>query len=319
MVLYYSGDRAVPLVDVVMQNGSGSTGTQTALSGQYEMMGMLPGDWDVQPVKMGDANSAISSLDAAYVLQATIGSRALTSAQRLACDVTGNGTISSLDAARILQLIVGSLPRFPVAETCGTDWIFIPDPEQAENQSIIEPQIGSGACQLGGISLNPLSSALYGQDFRGVLFGDCTGNWQPGTASALRIANGDNATVHVRRPRRTRNGKVKVRITVRTDTPFNALDLGLVYDPSQLDLVGATLRDSTAEAIVRHGASESGVAKVVVASGLPLASNGRATLTLELDASRSDAAVSRVDVFRAEIDEQPADIVVHRARRGRTR
>jgi hypothetical protein len=135
----------------------------------------------------------------------------------------------------------------------------------------------------------------------------------------LRIASADNATVHVRRPRMTRAGRVKLQITIRTDTPFNALDLDLVYDPSQFELVGATLRDSTGDAIISHGTNGSGVARVVVASGLPLGSNGHATLTLELAASRRDGALDGVQVFRAEIDEQPADIVIHRTRRGRTR
>lgn len=318
MVMYYNGHRAVPLVDVVLENGSGSTATQTAYSGQYEMTGMSPTDWNVQPVKLGDVNSAISSLDAAYVLQAAIGLRNLTAEQQLACDVTGNGTVSSLDAARILQLVVGALSRFPVSESCGSDWIFVPAPAQAENQQVTTPHIEGGACQPGCISLNPLSGAVQNQDFLGVLFGDCTGNWQPGTASALQIANGDGAKVHVRRPRRTRTGTVKLRITVQTHAPFNALDLGLVYDATQLELVGAALRHPTRDAIVTYGENGSGVANVVVASGLPLGSNGRADLTLEL-ANRGNGPVGPIDVFRAQIDEQPASIVRHQPRRARLR
>jgi hypothetical protein len=308
------------LVDVVLQNGSGSTATQTAFSGEYEVMGMSPGDWNVRPVKMGDENSAVSSLDAAFVLQAAIGLRTLSSQQKLACDVTGNGTSSALDAARILQLVVGALQRFPVAESCGSDWIFVPAPAQAENQVVIEPHIETGTCELGGISLNPLVSAVYGQDFHGVLFGDCTGNWQPGTGSALRIANtkGKGATVHVRRPRKTRTGGVKLQVTVRTESPFNALDLGLVYDPSQLELVGATLRNPTPGALVNFGSNGSGVASVGVASGLPLGSNGRVTLTLELR-TRGEGSVGSINVFRGQIDEQPVDIVSHGTRRSRPR
>lgn len=320
MVMYYIGDhRAVPSVDVLMQNGSGGAATQTAFSGQYELMGMSPGDWELCPVKMGDSNSAVSALDAAHVLQNAVGMRTFSAAQKLACDVTGNGSVSSLDAARILQFVVGTLPRFPVAETCGTDWVFIPAPAQAENQLVVEPYIQTGMCQLGGISLNPLTSAVYGQDFQGVLFGDCTGNWQPDAGSALRRGNDTSATVHVRRPRQNRSGKVKLQIAIRAEAPFNALELGLVYDAARLELVGAKLRKATPDAIVTYGSSGNGVANVVAASGYPLGSNGAATLILEFDASRSDGPLGSIDVFRAQIDEQPASIVNHGTRRQRTR
>ena len=59
------------------------------------------------PRKLGDRGSAISALDAAYVLQHVVGMRTLDDAQQLACDVSGNGTLSALDATRILQLTVG--------------------------------------------------------------------------------------------------------------------------------------------------------------------------------------------------------------------
>ena len=55
------------------------------------------------------------ALDAALVLQASGGVRALDAEHRVACDVTGNGSVSPLDAARILQAVVGDLPRFPAA------------------------------------------------------------------------------------------------------------------------------------------------------------------------------------------------------------
>jgi hypothetical protein len=93
----------------------------------------------------------------------------------------------------------------------------------------------------------------------------------------------------------------------------------LVYDASQLELVGATLRNPTSDAIVSYGSNGSGVASVVVASGLPLGSNGRATLTLELDASRRTGPIGSIEVFRAQIDEQPVEVVRHEPRRTRTR
>ena len=44
---------------------------------------------------------------------------------------------------------------------------------------LIEPQIASGVCQGGGIEFGSLTSSVSEQNFRAILFGDCTGNWTP--------------------------------------------------------------------------------------------------------------------------------------------
>jgi hypothetical protein len=133
----------------------------------------------LRPSKSGDLNGAVTSLDAAWAGQFRVGLRDLDAMQQLACDVTGNGTISSLDVARILQLKVGIIDRLPVAETCDSDWIFLPDPASAPNQSLIQPAITATTCAQGAISFNPLMSPVHAQDFTAILFGDCTGNWKP--------------------------------------------------------------------------------------------------------------------------------------------
>jgi hypothetical protein len=78
------------------------------------------------------------------------------------------------------------------------------------------------------------------------------------------------------------------------------------------------LRNPTPGALVNFGSNGSGVASVGVASGLPLGSNGRVTLTLELKA-RGEGSVGSINVFRGQIDEQPVDIVSHGTRRSRPR
>jgi len=118
-------------------------------------------------------------LDAAYILQVMVGKRTFDAHQNLACDVTGNGTLSSLDAARILQLVVGKISRLPVADACGSDWVFVPDVTAAPNQTVADPAIVGGSCQPGAIDYDAGPLQATGQDFIGILFGDCSGNWQP--------------------------------------------------------------------------------------------------------------------------------------------
>jgi hypothetical protein len=174
-IAYFEGERPVASASVQVEGAATSTSTD----GTYAFSDLEPGTFHVVPRKLGDARGAVSSLDAAFAIQDSIGSRMLSADQRLACDVTGNGSVSSLDGARITQLVLGILSRFPVAEACGSDWAFVPSPVAAMNQTLIAPAVAPGTCTNGAIRFDPLLGNVAGQDFRAVLFGDCTGNWAP--------------------------------------------------------------------------------------------------------------------------------------------
>lgn len=172
-IRYYQGDR--PVGSVTVQGTGASTSTST--DGTYLLSDLEPGPFQIAPRKLGDLRDAVSSLDSAYATQASLGIRTLSGDQRLACDVTGNGTVSSLDAARIVQVVLGIIPRLPVADRCGADWAFVPDPLSVPHQQVVPPQVEGGMCTDGAIRFDPLAGHVSGQDFRAVLFGDCTGNW----------------------------------------------------------------------------------------------------------------------------------------------
>jgi hypothetical protein len=203
-VRYYSNNDPVPGVTVNMANAIPGMATTDA-SAIYRFASAAPGAISLQPSKQGDFNLGVSALDAAYVLQFVAGLRPFSSDQKLAGDVTGNGSVSALDAARILQYQAGLLrrcsvtttttcttnsncpmgeiciSRFPVALTCGSDWVFhpAPVPTPTPNQSLLQPQISTGMCQEGAISYTSEVLPLSGQDFIAILFGDTTGNWAP--------------------------------------------------------------------------------------------------------------------------------------------
>lgn len=175
-VRYYNGGGTVPGV-VVDLSGPGQMSTSTGDDGTYAFGDPGLGDWMVAPSKHGDAAGGVSTLDASFTLQAVVGLRQFSEHQRLACDVTGDGSLSALDAARILQLVAGLRSQLPAAETCGSDWLFVPDPAAAPNQQVLPPQL-SPTCQMGAIAFTPLAPPIAAQDFVAILLGDCTGNWQ---------------------------------------------------------------------------------------------------------------------------------------------
>ena len=186
-VRYYRNNRAVSGATVLL-SGATTASTQTDAAGAFAFNGLNGCHYRVELQKLGDENRGISSLDAAYTLQTVATLRTLDAEQRLACDVTGNGALSALDAAMILQRIVALITRFPAAEACASDWLFVPGPAAAANQSVIAPLLTAGSpCRPGAIEYHPLAGQLADQDFDAVLLGDCTGNWQPATPTPTPV------------------------------------------------------------------------------------------------------------------------------------
>lgn len=303
-VVYYNDDRAVPGVQVAF-SGPSATETETTTSGDYAVTGVHQGTWSVTPEKLGEFNDSISSLDAAYALQGSTHTRQLDEDQLLACDVTGNGSVSALDAARILQFVVGILPRFDVAENCGSDWLFVPSPEEVANQYLIEPAIDIGECRLGRISLSPLVAPVDGQDFTAILFGDCTGNWRAdgGAAFQARARGGDS--VRLGPPRSGRDGRLLLPIYVRGNQPFSALEIDLGYDPAAFEMRGAKARKGGA--MVTHRVVRPGRVRLALASPAPIQPGRGAVLFLEVAVS-GNSAVSPPEILDARVDERPASV-----------
>jgi hypothetical protein len=307
-VRYFSSNEAVSGVGVLMENSNDSEWTETGSQGDYSVTGMHEGTWAVAPAKDGDFNSAVSSLDAAYVLQASVGLRQLDDAEALACDVTGNGRVSALDAAEILGFVVGANNQFPAAQACGSDWLFIPQPLEVQNQSVTFPEMNGGQCTQGEISLNPLTDAVEGQDFLALLLGDCSGSWRSSSGAALVRTSASASTATVRQLRRSRRGTARLPIIVRSDAPAHALDVHLRYDPAALELTGAILRNGGRDVVVSHRADENGRATVAVASATPLATGRGTMLVIEFDVVGSAASRNAVEVIYVALDEKPTEL-----------
>ncbi len=170
-VRYYASGQ--PVSDVTMGNGALSDA-----GGAFAVAAPLAADLTLRPSRRG-SGAAVTSLDAARILQVAVKLRSFDAAQALACDVTGDGTISSLDAVRVLQLVVGLRSSLPVADLCGSDFVFVPAASAATNQQVAPAQIGASLCVPATIAYQPLAAPAAGQDFVALAFGDCTGNWRP--------------------------------------------------------------------------------------------------------------------------------------------
>lgn len=266
----YAGS-AQPVARATVQlQGAGSLSAQTDSTGQYALSDVPGGNWQLQPQKQGDIGTAISALDAVYVLQASVGLRTLNPEQRVACDVSGNGAITAFDAVLILQYQVGLIGKFPAAETCGSDWSFMPAPAAIPNQQTLSPQVAGGVCQNGSIAFQPLAASASGQNFAATVFGDCTGNWQPSNASAVFSNIGHQERAAVRLGRSVRRG-TQLLVPVYVDSgAWSALDATLRYDPSLFTPVGLRHLRATRGALIQMHVRAPGTLALAVANAGPL-------------------------------------------------
>jgi len=175
-ILYYGSNLPVANVAVALQ-GPTSMLVQTDANGLYAFANIGTANWTVVPSKLGGGKTSLSSLDASLELQATVGLITLSTEQTLAADADGNGSLATADAMSILQCRVGLTSQLPVAQTCNSDWVFVPVPTPVSNAISTQPQMSTGACQMGSISYQPLNGQADGQNFVAIFFGDVSGNW----------------------------------------------------------------------------------------------------------------------------------------------
>jgi hypothetical protein len=266
-VRYYSNAQPVDSVTVELEAESMMT-TTSAVDGSFIFPEVISATSMLTPSKTGSVNNAITAIDATQVLQAVVGLRTLTAAQRLAADTNGNGTVTAIDATLILQYRVGLISTFPVGTKCGP-WTFVPAAETAPNQTLIVPQPVAAPCLHGAVMYDPLAAEAYNQDFQAVLFGDVNGNWQP-AAGALQapLISGD---VQLGRFTGARHGRIlRVPIVAATGASFNALDVTIAYDPKQIARIRVRRAAQAAGALLAVNRGKVGSVTIALAGANPM-------------------------------------------------
>lgn len=305
-ISYYTNSSvSVPAVEVSLTGPSPQT-PRTNSSGNYSATNLPGGGWRIQPSKQGSIGNAVSSLDAARVLQVIAGMTTFTPLQRLACDATGDGSLSSIDAVRILQLSAGVIDQLPAAQMCQSDWLFYPEPALIPNQQITIPLVDN-VCRPGAINLDALQSPVSNQNFEGILLGDCTGNWTPSSGGALRMLASGAPTVHAGAARRLPGGRIRVPIYTQAGTSFQSLDLKLSYTSRTLTLLSVRPLGDAVEAITSTNDDEPGIVAVSLASARPIDASG-GVLMLEF---AGDSRAADLQLVSAQVDERKARVVSH--------
>ena len=305
---YYSNLAPVPAAAFQVNNPAGGPAStvqvQSDSAGTYAFTGLSAGTLQLQGQKPGDINDGVSTLDAVYILQAVMGLRTLNAAQRLACDVSGNGSLSNLDAVSVLQYTMGLIGRFSAANQCGSDWAFLPTTQASATVQPIQPQMQPSGCQPGAILFDPLTGEYTGADFSAVLFGDCTGNWQPGTAGvsqSLFSAYAQTAPSDVRLGRGQRRGRrVRVPLYLQAAGEVHGITARIAYDPAQLRPLKITRKSDGGRTLTVTNTRAPGLLTVSVASVDPFPTGP--VLWLEFTATQARADARSLRIVRATVE-----------------
>ncbi|HVM95770.1 MAG TPA: dockerin type I domain-containing protein [Candidatus Acidoferrales bacterium] len=267
--VYYYGN-AVPVDGVTLNlSGSGSDTAITDATGLYPFPGLADATWTTMPTKSGNTNGAVTALDATFVLQATVGSRAFSAAQILAGDTNGSGTITAIDATLILQYRVGLISKLPVAGTtrCNSDWAFFPSTAGYAGASATLPSPLPTPCVYGKIDYASLPAQAKNQDYYAVIFGDTTGSWTSPTGGGGEAAPpARRSRVRLGRPQTARSGALHVPVMVDASSRWHGLDLDVHYDSAAVRLRGVRRLNAARGALLQYNSPQPGTLKISVAS-----------------------------------------------------
>ncbi len=248
-----------PVADVdIMAAGDpaveGRTGPdRTPAWGRYALTGFGESPYTITPSKNGAFNNYINSFDAAKIAQHATGHQLLDSDQRIAADVSGNGQIQSFDAALIAAYVVNS----PGSHGLTGTWLFTP----------------------GNRSYPYVISDISGQDYKGYLMGEVSGNWNNnGNGGNGGLAGGGQAVVSAGEVvSSARQLVVPVRIEGGADKEIISYEFDLKYDasvirPAQNPVSLAGTVDRRFSFAVNS--TEPGLIKVAVYGAIPIEQDG---------------------------------------------
>ncbi|MFN0278238.1 MAG: cohesin domain-containing protein [Pyrinomonadaceae bacterium] len=249
---------------------SDTTDGPGATAGQYALTNFGSGNYTVSVSKTTGQNN-ITSNDAARIAQHVAGVLALTSdVQKVTADVSDNGSISSTDAAQIARYVasIGA----PIGNT--NTWEFYVPPF---------PTFPVGASPMTRSYTEPIG-VQTGQDFVGLLIGEVTGNWIPGSArsdDSLENQPTENESIVIGLPHLVTpaDNEVIIPVVVRGSATKQIIsyEFDLRYDPlviqpqeNPVDVAATVSRGL----FVVANAEEAGILRVVVYGPMPIAEDG---------------------------------------------
>ena len=287
-IWYFSNHLPVPNVSISLANYLNTTST----SGEFSFDLIPEGDYVIKPEKINDIGGSVSPFDASYILRYAVGLTQLSPSQLIAGDVSGNGSVSPFDASYILQYSVGLIESFPV----GRDWFFLP------SEFPLDDANWNSAPD--SISLSPLDSDTSGLDFKGIVMGDVTGNWNGG----LKKQTAAFVSYRIEAPHQLSQTKIEIPLKLNFNQATLAWLVKVRYQAVGSKFLSAEVLGKSENCIfVSH--EKNGIINLAFASPEPLGNQQiMVSLYFEKENSLSDK-FPKIEICKARLNETLAQII----------
>jgi hypothetical protein len=269
-------------------------GVRVELTGDAAGRGMTDaaGRYRVKPIPAGTPSAVctpgktrgddvpagvVSAYDASLVLRFIAGLDALDSNSRKAADADGNGGIDAFDAALIARYAVGLVDDSP---SRAGQWSFEP----------------------GSRSYAGLKKELEGQDYRGSVIGDVSGNWGGDSAPAKAhpvLVFPDTVIAGDAVP------WIDVKVLAAANPGMQSLEFRVEYDASVLSFEGCRSGESASGFSTLHHSPSPGTVNLVLYGVRPVETPGSVVILRFKPAGPRFVSTS-LDFSGVAVDERPA-------------
>jgi hypothetical protein len=261
-VRYCLNDNPVDLA-LLRITGGKSDSVYTDASGGYSFLN-LPGglDYTIKPYKWDHTNGAITAYDASLVLRNVVHLIQLSICQTISADVTGNCEVSAYDASYILRYVVGEIVQFPIGE----DWRFFPA------NYLLDSVWCAGIPD--SIFYPDLYANMFNQDYKGILYGDVSGNWAGGDLLIARTSDfGPLPKVSVKEIVVKPGEEFTLPIELTDLSEAYSAEFSLGYDANWLEAKKVSLTGLTSEFMLEDRITSDRI-KIALAGARPVSGSG---------------------------------------------
>ncbi|HID93592.1 MAG TPA: matrixin family metalloprotease [bacterium (Candidatus Stahlbacteria)] len=301
-ISYYSNELPVGNTTILLVDGAIDTVYSDA-NGNYLFSNLTYGlSYTVYPMKKNNYKDvAITPFDASYALRFYVGLIDLDPYQRVAADVTGNGHITAFDASYIMRYYVGLIDSFPV----GKDWSFVPVNFPIDTTNwMTAPD---------SICYPTLDSDQFDQDYKGVLYGDITGNWTSSKALTLKSSPSKGYQESEELPSTIKivdstiiskpGSIITLPIAITGITELYSVGITIEYNSEVLKVIEVSKTELTKDYIITYNANGN-ILRIALAGTRPISSGKLMEVKFRVANNVNLDAASHIVIAGLQIDEK---------------
>ncbi|MEO5906356.1 MAG: T9SS type A sorting domain-containing protein, partial [Saprospiraceae bacterium] len=209
---------------MVYLDGSNAEGIPSGSNGYFVFPSMpLGGQYDVRPIRDGDARNGVTTLDLVKIQKHLLGIEFFKNPyQYIAADANNSSSITAVDIIQLRKLILGYYSELPSNHS----WRFIDSrhvfPDENNPWLTAWPET---------YSIHPFSTTMSDVDFDAVKVGDVNLTASTQARSNLILPrNADHCEVEYRAVHDSEEGIIRIEVVLQSASKYNAVQFSFTWD-----------------------------------------------------------------------------------------